>query len=87
MRYQKAREIMLEGLAVIVDIYPANRIAKMSNEELLARYNEFYAEKPIVETFYYKDKKDIANKTRYLKKVSNFLIDAEFRLFSAGLLK
>lgn len=95
MSYFRVKEIMLEGLAILADVYPNGHINKsLSDEEVLDLYNTFHEDKTEVQNFHFRvrkyaqkhDKKDLINKQRFLHKVSNFLYDAEFRLDSKGLL-
>lgn len=87
MKYYRIKELMLEGLAILADIYPYNRIKRMNGEKLWELYNEFSKEKECISSFYFKGEKDIANKIRYIKKVNNFLIDAEYQLVKRGVVK
>ena len=95
MSYFRTKELILEGLAVLNDVYAGNYINKnLRDEEVLDLYNTFHSDKAEVQAFNFKvrpnhrkqDEKDVYNKKRYLKKVSNFLIDAELRLDRKGLL-
>lgn len=95
MSYHQTKELMLEGLAILNDVYAGNHINNaLSDEQVMDLYNEFHNDKKVVESYYFRvrkghqkhDQKDVYNKNRYLKKVSNFLIDAELRLDRKGLL-
>lgn len=95
MSYFKIKETILEGLAILSDVYPNGHINRiLSDEEVLDLYNTFHEDKKEVESFNFRvrkyalkhDKKDVINKQRFLHQVRNFLIDAELRLNSKGLL-
>lgn len=95
MSYYRVKELILDGLAILNDVYTGNHINRnLSDEEVMDLYNDFHNDKAEVQAFHFRvrknhrhhDEKDVYNKKRYLKKVSDFLIDAELRLDRKGLL-
>ena len=95
MSYYRVKELILDGLAILQDVYAGRHINNsISDEQLMDLWNDFHKDKAEVQAFRFRvrpnhrhhDQKDVYNKNRYLKKVSDFLIDAELRLDRKGLL-